>query len=110
MFGKTFQKGPDRLGPELESVFASYSKAVQVPEACPEFMPALWARIEQRHNAAHGFRRVASRFVTAAAAICLMLSVGLWTPPASTQTHTAASYVDYLADDATDADIGQDAL
>lgn len=88
------QKG---MPAELDSLFASYRSAVDVPEASPDFMPVLWSRIEQRQRVTYGFRRMASGFVTAAAAICLVISFVLYNPSQSV-TGTTATYVEVLAD------------
>jgi len=82
---------------ELEALFASYRNSMSVPDATPDFMPGLWNRIEQRRGVSYSFRRLASGFVTAAAAICLAMSLALWSPPQI----TANTYVDVLADDAS---------
>ena len=87
-----------RVPAELESMFASYRTAVQVPDASPDFMPGLWSKIEQRQRITYGFRRMASGFVTAAAAICLMISFALYIP-SQVQT-SAATYIEVLADSA----------
>ena len=87
----------NRVPAELELLFASYKTAVHVPDASPEFMPVLWSRIEQRQRVTYGFRRMASGFVTAAAAICLMISFALYNPQPM-QTASAATYVEVLAD------------
>ena len=89
----------NRVPAELESLFASYRTAVRVPDPSPEFMPALWSKIEQRQKVTYGFRRMASGFVTAAAAICLMISFALYNP-SPMQSAAASTYVEALADSA----------
>lgn len=88
---------------ELEALFASYRDSIEVPDATPDFMPGLWNRIEQRRTVTYSLRRLASGFVTAAAAICLMLSLAMWSPPQA----SASTYVDVLADDAGTALVEQ---
>ena len=88
----------NRVPAELETLFASYKSAVQVPDASPDFMPVLWSRIEQRQRVTYGFRRMASGFVTAAAAICLMISFALYNPPQVSSGSSASTYVEVLAD------------
>jgi hypothetical protein len=90
---------------ELDALFASYRNAIEVPDATPDFMPGLWKRIDQRRTATYSFRRLASGFVTAAAAFCLMMSLAMWSPP---QQFPAGTYVDVLADDAGTALVDQD--
>lgn len=93
----------DRISPEVEALFASYRKAARVPDASPDFMPGLWAKIEQKQGVTYSFRRLAQGFVTAAAALCLVMSFAMWTPPEQKQA-PVSTYVDVLADDAdTDA-------
>jgi hypothetical protein len=88
---------------ELDDLFASYRNAVEIPEASPEFMPGLWTRIEQRRTVSYSLRRMTSGFVTAAAAICLVMTLAMWLPsPGSVST-----YVDVLADDAGSALVEQ---
>ena len=89
----------DRMPAELESLFASYRTAVEIPDASADFMPVLWSKIEQRQRVTYGFRRMASGFVTAAAAICLMISFALYNP-SQVQTPASATYVEVLADSA----------
>jgi hypothetical protein len=88
---------------ELEALFASYRNAIEVPEATPDFMPGLWNRIEQRRSVTYSFRRLASGFVTAAAALCLMMTLAMWSP----SQIGASTYVDVLADDAGTALVEQ---
>ena len=94
---------------ELDALFASYRNAVEVPEASPDFMPGLWRRVEQRRTVAYSFRRLASGFVTAAAAICLAMTLVMWSPSQiwSSQTTVAGTYVDVLSDDAGSALVDQ---
>lgn len=80
----------------IDALFASYRDSIEVPDATPDFMPGLWKRIEQRRSATYSFRRLASGFVTAAAALCLMMTLAMWSPP----QNLAGTYVDALADDA----------
>jgi hypothetical protein len=86
----------DRISPELEALFASYRNSVRVPDASPDFMPGLWTRIEQKQRVTYSFRRIAQGFVTAAAALSLMMSLALWTP--DQKQVPAGTYVDVLAD------------
>jgi hypothetical protein len=95
----------DRWPAELDKIFAEYRSAVIEPEPSPEFMPTLWSRIDQNRRFTYSFRRIASGFVTAAAAICLVLSVVSWTP--SQAPISAATYVEILADSTADAGLDQ---
>lgn len=93
----------DRFPQELDLLFASYRGAFGELEPSRHFLPNLWARIEQRQKLTYSFRRLASGYVTLAAALCLMLSAVLWTP--SQPAQYAATYVDVLADDGADSDM-----
>jgi hypothetical protein len=88
---------------ELDALFASYRNAIEVPDATPDFMPGLWKRIDQRRSATYSFRRLASGFVTAAAALCLVMSLAMWSP----QQSPAGTYVDVLTDDVGTALVDQ---
>lgn len=91
----------DKWPTELESLFASYRNAVIEPEPSRDFLPELWSRIDQRRGLPYSFRRMASGFVTAAAAICLLISVGFWVPSQMPVTG-GATYVEILADSEAD--------
>ena len=96
----------DKWPAELEGVFAAYRNAVIEPEPSANFMPGLWSKIDQRRRDTYSFRRIASGFVTAAAAICLMLTVALWTPSQVPVTG-GATYVEVLADSELDSGLDQ---
>ena len=87
----------DRWPAELTEVFQAYRHSAVEPEPGRDFMPGVWTRIEQRQKLTYSFRRLAGGFVTAAAALCLVMSVALWSP--SQQVLTAETYVEVLADD-----------
>ena len=63
------------LNQRLDALLAGYRAACPDPEAGPDFMPRLWEKIEARRSAAFTFRRWAQAFVTAAAAICVLLGL-----------------------------------
>lgn len=96
----------DKWPAELESIFASYRTAIEEPEPSADFMPELWSRIEQRRRVTYSFGRLASGFVTAAAAICLIMSVALWTP-SQVPVNGGATYVEVLADSEMDSGLDQ---
>jgi hypothetical protein len=96
----------DRWPGELTALFCAYRQTAVEPEASRDFMPGLWARIDQRQKVTYSFRRLASGFVTAAAALCLLMSVALWSPTQQ-QSVSAETYVEVLADDAADAGLEQ---
>ena len=98
----------ERMPAGIDALFASYHDAVRVPEPSADFMPGLWAKIEQRQRTSYSFRRLASGFVTAAAALCIAMSLAIYNPSQSQPTNTPLStYVDVLAaaaDPAADVD------
>jgi hypothetical protein len=65
----------ENLNRELDALFASYGQACDAPEAGPDFMPRLWQKIEARRAASYSFGRWTRAFVTAAAAICILLGL-----------------------------------
>jgi hypothetical protein len=66
----------------------------------------LWTKIDQRRRVSYSFRRMASGFVTAAAAICLLLTAALWTP-SQIPISGGATYVEILADNEVDSGLDQ---
>lgn len=88
----------DKWPADLERLFASYRDCVTEPDASPDFMPGLWQRIDARRKVTYSFRRFASGFVTAAAAICLFMTVALWIP-SQAPVSGGATYVEVLAAD-----------
>jgi hypothetical protein len=83
----------------LDSLFAAYRDAVPDPEAGADFMPRVWRGIEARRAIPTSLRQIAQSFITAAAAICLFLSVILLRPSPPTPVFTTGSYVEVLASD-----------
>jgi hypothetical protein len=91
--------------PEVQALFARYKESIPNIEPGAAFMPGLWARIDVRRKATYSLRRLVAGFVTAAAALCLVMSAGLYIHPASPGAPTdTGSYVDVLAEDAAAAD------
>jgi hypothetical protein len=96
----------DNWPAKLDGIFAAYRTAVVEPDPSPDFLPGLWAKIEQRRGVTYSFRRIASGFVTAAAAICLVLTVALWTP-SQMPVSGGSTYVEILADSEVDSGLDQ---
>lgn len=90
---------PDHLEARLDSLFAAYRGSVADPEPGADFMPRVWRGIEARRSIPISLRHLAQSFITAAAAICLLLSVLFLRPAAQLSVFTTASYVDVLASD-----------
>jgi hypothetical protein len=61
----------------LDELFRAYRDACPAPEPGPDFMPAMWARIEGRENSANWFGRFAKGLVTAAVAASVILGMTL---------------------------------
>ena len=57
----------------MDSLLAAYRDACQAPEATPEFMPKLWARIDARQSSFGLLKHWTEGFVAVAAAACLMV-------------------------------------
>ena len=91
---------PDPMEGKLDSLFAAYRSALPDPDAGAGFMPGVWRRIEARRAVPASVRHLAQSFITAAAAICLFLSVLLLKPSNPAPVFTMASYVEVLAADA----------
>jgi hypothetical protein len=67
--------GGEALNRELDALFAAYRDACPAPEPSPDFMPRLWQAIEARRSTSYTFGRWTRAFVTAAAAICVVLGL-----------------------------------
>lgn len=59
----------------LDELFLAYRQACPDPEATPNFMPELWAKIEAREASTTWFGRVAKTLVTAALAATVILGM-----------------------------------
>jgi hypothetical protein len=86
---------------ELDALFASYREACGEPEAGADFMPRLWARIDQRRRGQDLFawRRCARAFLGLAAALCLLLIVLQVMPRHALTPETQTSYLEQLSED-----------
>ena len=82
---------------QLDALFRAYHQACGSPEASPNFMPNLWARIESRQSVTFSFRRMANAFATAAVALSLALGVYM-AIPSSNQSFYSQTYVETLAE------------
>jgi hypothetical protein len=99
---------PEGRSPEderLDELFRAYRVACEPREVSANFMPELWQRIERAQSATFSFRRIAKGFVTAAAALSLVLfSIGL-IPSQQVSPVYNATYLETLdAHDTTAAD------
>jgi hypothetical protein len=81
----------------LDALFRAYADACPTPEPSPNFMPALWGRIESRQSFTFSFQRMANAFVTAAVALTIALGVYMYIPHASDNPYPQ-TYIEALAD------------
>lgn len=83
---------------QLDALFRAYREACPTPEASPNFMPALWSRIESRQSFTFSFRHMANGFITAAVALTIALGVYLNLPRSSANANAyPQSYIEALA-------------
>jgi len=93
---------PQQLPPEVEALFANYRRALPDNEGNPDFMPKLWERIEAQKRITYSFRRLASGFVSAAAAMAMLFAAALWVPTPGSNHPNSSTYVEVLDDSADD--------
>ena len=86
---------------ELDALFAAYRVACPEPEPSANFMPELWQKIEASRSVSYSFTRLTQAFVTAAAAICLVLVI-LQTTLKTQPSFNTQTYVEALADASAD--------
>lgn len=91
------------LDRHLNELFLKYRAACPEPDASADFMPRLWARIENRSSFPLVFQRLARTLVAASAAACLLLAALNLAPlPAWSSAHTKyATYTDALSAETT---------
>src|SRR5262245_1556807 len=87
------------LNPKLDSLFQEYRNACPEVEGSVNFMPNLWAKIEARQTLPLTMGRFAKLFVSAAAALCLLMSLLLTSPMTSGSAFSLMSYVEALDND-----------
>jgi hypothetical protein len=80
----------------LDALFRAYHVACEPREVSVNFMPELWQKIEKVQNATFSFRRIAKSFVTAAAALSLVLALVSFFPPQNSRAYNI-TYVEALA-------------
>src|SRR5712691_9676857 len=89
------ERGPD--DERLDALFMAYRSACEPREVSANFMPELWQKIERVQSATFSFRRIAQGFVTAAAALSLVLAAVGFFPSHQNSAMYNASYVEALA-------------
>src|ERR1700730_10915213 len=97
----------ERLDQQLNSFFAAYREGISGPEPSPEFMPALWGKIEAKRSFVYRLKKMSQLAMGAALAASILWGI-LFLPLPHFDT-PAGSYVDMLADahaDDTEAAMG----
>lgn len=86
---------------KLDELFGSYRAACPEPDASPNFMPELWARIDGRRGFLFAFGHFARTAAAAAAAFCLILLLLNFSK--SPAHMVAPTYADALAADSQES-------
>jgi hypothetical protein len=96
------------LPDEIRTLLSQYKGALPDLEPHANFMPELWQSIESRRRLSLSLGRIAKGFVTAAAALCLLMSALFVVPQKSpTASISSVNYLDVLSaasDDSADVD------
>jgi len=94
-------RDPRQFDARLDEWFSAYRDACPQPEPSADFMPRLWARIENRQQfqTVVAWRRWAEAFLSLAAAASLLI-VLLQGAPQSTPVYYHSTYLDQLSEDA----------
>ena len=92
----------DEAAEKLELLWEAYRRATPEPEAGPNFMPELWARIEDARSASWvgPLEQLVARLLPVAAALTLAMAAYVWSPRAGSAGKVVtpdAAYVDVLA-------------
>jgi len=100
---------PEERGPDddrLDALFAAYRAACEPREVSANFMPELWGKIERVQSTTFSFRKIARGFVTAAAALSLVMATVAVLPSSQHSPVYSVTYVEALAahNDAQTAD------
>ena len=91
---------PERRGPEderLDALFRAYRVACEPREISANFMPELWQKIDRVQSSTFSFRKIARGFVTASAALSLVLASLAFLPSIQMSPLNSASYEEALA-------------
>jgi hypothetical protein len=86
---------------ELKELFQDYRSACPDVEPSANFMPALWQKIESRHSFWFVFQRFGRSFMTASAALCLLLLVLNFVSANGGSVSLWSFYTDALMDEHT---------
>src|SRR5438067_2375006 len=91
---------------QLDALFIAYRGACEPRQVSANFMPELWDKIERVQSATFSFRKIARGFVTAAAALSLVMATVAVLPSHQISPVYSVTYVEALAahNDAISAD------
>lgn len=92
------------LPADIQALFVGYRDAFPDLEAGAGFMPGLWAKIDARRGVTYSFRRLVGAFVTASAALCILLTAGMYTVSHIAPSSSSVSYIEVLEDHESEAD------
>jgi len=84
---------------ELSALFAQYRDACPDVDVTSGFTPGMWRKIDARRGFSLRIGRLSRRFVTAAAALCLLMAMLLAIPPSPNASPYSATYLEALATD-----------
>jgi len=90
---------PEQRSPEeerLDALFRAYRSACEPAEVSANFMPELWQRIDLVQNTMFSFRRIARGFLSAAAALSVVLATLAVVPEWRSSPVYNATYVTYV--------------
>lgn len=99
MFRHNHDASDERFEAALSRLFAQYREALPDPEPSPDFTPRLWQKIEARQSTNRQVKWLARGFVTAAAAVSLLIGVFLALPQNHVSPFYTATYLEILAAD-----------
>ena len=88
----------------LQDLLEAYRNACPDPQESSTFMPGLWQKIEARQSFPSAMRRFAQLFVSAAAAMCLLMAMLLTTSNTHSPSPNVMTYVEAL-DNETSHDV-----
>lgn len=87
----------DGFNEQLDRLLKAYREACPDPEPSSGFMPRVWQKVEARRSYNQFLRRWAQGFVTAAAALSLLMVAFLAIPRSQTSFVPNSTYVEVLA-------------
>ena len=91
----------DNVDQKLDALFAQYRDACPEVDGGANFMPQLWQKIESRQSVPFVMGRFTKVFMSAAAALCLMMSLLMFAPSSSSGSATMMSYLEVLDQEQT---------